>query len=94
MGIRAPDRVEQLKRLSGLLIDRLEQAVDAGDFNIKELRAYTNSLMDLRQIQMTDPLQIAREQELRLMKLQREAGQLQPQQLRISFEGETEKAAE
>ena len=86
-------RIEQLKRLSGLLIDRLEQEVTAGEFSVKELRSYTNTLMDLRQIQMTDPRQIAQEQELKLIKLRREAGQLQPRQLRISFEGDTEKAS-
>ena len=87
------ERVQQLKRLSGILIDRLEEAVEGKDFSVKEIRTYTNTLMDLRQIQMTDPELIAREQELKLIKLRREAGELGPRQLRISFEGGTEEAS-
>ena len=96
VGIRVPEeqRVEQLKRLSGILIDRLEEAVEGKDFSVKEIRTYTNTLMDLRQIQMTDPELIAKEQQLRLIKLRREAGELAPRQLRICFEGEAERASE
>ena len=94
--IRVPEeqRITQLKRLSGILIDRLEEAVEGKDFSVKEIRTYTNTLMDLRQIQMTDPELIAREQELKLIKLRREAGELGPRQLRISFEGAAERASE
>ena len=96
VGIRVPEeqRITQLKRLSGILIDRLEEAVEGKDFSVKEIRTYTNTLMDLRQIQMTDPELIAREQELKLIKLRREAGELGPRQLRISFEGAAERASE
>lgn len=90
----AERRVGQLRRLSGILIDRLEQAVEGKEFSIKEIRTYTNTLMDLRQIQMTDPELIAKEQELKLIKLRREAGELAPRQLTICFEGGTEQASE
>ena len=93
-GGKALERVEQLKRLSGILIDRLEEAVEGKDFSVKEIRTYTNTLMDLRQIQMTDPELIAKEQQLKLIKLRREAGELAPRQLRICFEGEAERASE
>ncbi len=86
-------RTEQLKRLSGILIDRLEQAVESKDFSVKDIRTYTNTLMDLRQIHMTDPELIAREQELKLIKLRREAGELGPRQLRISFTDDAEEAS-
>ena len=86
-------RLRQLERLTGLLIDRLEQAVESEDFSVKELRSYTNTLMDLRQLQLTDPRQLAREQELRLIKLQREAGELAPREVHVSFGGETERAS-
>ena len=86
-------RLRQLERLTGILIDRLEQAVESEDFSVKELRSYTNTLMDLRQLQLTDPRQLAREQELRLIKLQREAGELAPREVRICFDGETEEAS-
>ena len=85
-------RLRQLQRMTGLLIDRLEQALERDDFSVKELRSYTNTLLDLRQLQLCDPGKLLREQELKLIKLQREAGELAPRQLRISFEGETEKA--
>lgn len=87
-------RLSQLRRLAGRLLDRLEEAIEGEDFSPKELRAYTNTLMDLRQIQMIDPEKLAAENELKLRRMRRDAGDVQARQVLVSFSDSAAEAAE
>ena len=87
-------RLRQLRRLAGRLLDRLEEAIEGEDFSPKELRAYTNTLMDLREIQMIDPEKLAAENELKLKRMRRDAGDVQARELHISFSEAAAEAAE